>query len=129
VHVLLVEDNPVNRVAARMLQRLGCSVDVAPNGLAALDAFDASRHALVLMDLSMPVLDGLEATRRLRERERGSGRRVPIVALTANAMEGDRERCLDTGMDDYLTKPIRAEALAELIARCASRVAAKPPAP
>jgi len=130
VRVLLVEDNPVNqKVAAKMLGRLGCAVDLAENGVIALERYDSGRYALVLMDLSMPVMDGLEATRLIRQREAHTGLRVPIVALTANAMEGDRERCLGAGMDEYLTKPVRAEGLAEVICRYAKDDAALPPAP
>ncbi len=129
VRVLLVEDNPVNqKVAAKMLGKLGCAVDLAENGAVALERYDSGRYALVLMDLSMPVMDGLEATRLIRQREALTGQRVPIVALTANAMEGDRERCLGAGMDEYLTKPVRAEGLAEVIGRYADGVAL-PPAP
>ncbi len=130
VRVLLVEDNPVNqKVAAKMLGRLGCSVDLAENGAIALERYDSGRYALVLMDLSMPVMDGLEATRLIRQRELSTGRRVPIVALTANAMEGDRERCLGAGMDEYLTKPVRSEGLAEVIGRFAPDGAVLLPAP
>lgn len=130
VRVLLVEDNPVNqKVAAKMLDKLGCSVDLAENGAVALERYDSGRYALVLMDLSMPVMDGLEATRLIRLREERTGQRVPIVALTANAMEGDRERCIGAGMDEYLTKPVRAEGLAEVIVRYAPNPAARPPAP
>ncbi len=129
VRVLLVEDNPVNqKVAAKMLDKLGCSVDLAENGAVALERYDSGRYALVLMDLSMPVMDGLEATRLIRLREARTGQRVPIVALTANAMEGDRERCIGAGMDEYLTKPVRAEGLAEIIVRYAPNSAARPPA-
>ncbi len=130
VRVLLVEDNPVNqKVAAKMLDKLGCSVDLAENGAVALERYDSGRYALVLMDLSMPIMDGLEATRLIRLRETQTGRRVPIVALTANAMEGDRERCIGAGMDEYLTKPVRAEGLAEVIVRYAPNRAVPPPAP
>ncbi len=130
VRVLLVEDNPVNqRVAAKMLSRLGCVVDVAENGVIALECYERERYALVLMDLSMPVMDGLEATRLIRLRENSTGEHVPIVALTANAMEGDRGRCIAAGMDEYLTKPVRSEGLAEIIGRYAPRGAARQPAP
>jgi len=130
VRVLLVEDNLVNqKVAAKMLGKLGCTVDLAENGAIALERYDSGRYALVLMDLSMPVMDGLEATRLIRQREKRTGQRVPIVALTANAMEGDRERCIGAGMDEYLTKPVRAEGLAEVIGRYAPDGAVTPPAP
>jgi signal transduction histidine kinase/CheY-like chemotaxis protein len=109
--VLVVEDNAVNRkVVVTMLKKLGCRADVAGNGREALAALDQGSYRLVLMDCQMPEMDGFEATRRIRARQGGSAR-IPIVALTANAMEGDRNRCLEAGMDDYLAKPIQMEAL------------------
>ena len=107
--VLLVEDNPVNlMVGQRLLSVLGISCDTASNGEAALMRMSASRYDLVLMDCQMPVMDGYTATRRWRESEEaaGDGRHLPIVAMTANAMAGDRQKCLDAGMDDYLPKPV-----------------------
>ena len=106
--ILLTEDNPVNReVAIAMLELLGCHVDLAENGQQALEAVSKQHYDLVLMDCQMPVLDGFSATAAIRQQETASGtsRRLPIIALTANAMEGDRERCLAAGMDDYLSKP------------------------
>ena len=88
---------------------------MASNGEEALQALALQHYALVLMDCQMPLLDGFEATRRIRDAERGSGRHLPVVAMTANAAEGDRERCLGAGMDDYLPKPIAREALAALL--------------
>lgn len=120
IEVLLVEDNAVNRkVAARMLARLGCRVDLAVDGLEALECAADKRYDLILMDCQMPNLDGYEATRRLRERELKSGLpvRVPIIALTAQAMHGDRERCLAVGMDDYLSKPFEPAGLARVLER------------
>ncbi|MGH8174716.1 MAG: two-component regulator propeller domain-containing protein [Steroidobacter sp.] len=115
--VLLVEDNTVNqRIAQTCLQRLGCEVHIAPDGLQAVSAYKNREYALVLMDMQMPVMDGLEATRRIREIERG-GRRTPIVALTADAMKGTRERCLQAGADDYLTKPLELSRLKDVIGR------------
>ncbi len=112
--LLLAEDNEVNRkVALRMLQKLGCSADVAVNGREALDRTAERDYDLVFMDCQMPVMDGFEATRQIRARERSSGRRVRIAAMTANAMEGDRERCLEAGMDDYVSKPVKLEKLVE----------------
>ena len=103
--ILLAEDHAVNQeVAAQMLRMAGYHVQVVANGQAAVDA--AGGADLVLMDCLMPVMDGFEATARLREQEQGSGRRLPIVALTANAMKGDVETCLAAGMDDYLAKPL-----------------------
>jgi CheY-like chemotaxis protein/HPt (histidine-containing phosphotransfer) domain-containing protein len=107
-HVLLVEDNPVNRqVAQRILGLLGLSLDSAENGKEAIDKLDAGAFDLVLMDCQMPVMDGYTATRVRRGREaEGRAPRVPIIAMTANAMAGDREKCLAAGMDEYLSKPL-----------------------
>ncbi len=113
MRVLLVEDNPVNlMVGQRLLGVLGTDCDTASNGEEALLRMSGSRYDLVLMDCQMPVMDGYTATRRWREAERdaGDGRHLPIIAMTANAMAGDRQKCLDAGMDDYLAKPVtRAE--------------------
>ncbi len=109
--ILVVEDNPVNqKLALALLKRFGCHADMANNGLEAVDAYVSLPYDVILMDCQMPEMDGYEATRRIREIS-GDGPRIPIVAMTANAMQGDRERCLDAGMDDYLTKPIRFEEL------------------
>jgi CheY-like chemotaxis protein len=111
--VLLVEDNPVNlMVGQRLLGVLGVDCDIASNGEAALLRMSASRYDVVLMDCQMPVMDGYTATRRWRagEQAAGDGNHLPIVAMTANAMAGDRQKCIDAGMDDYLAKPVtRAE--------------------
>jgi len=115
--ILVVEDNPVNqRMALHMLKKRGYDVELAENGQVALDKLSQTDYALVLMDCSMPVMDGFEATRRIRDVERQRGGHVPIVALTANAMPGDRERCLAAGMDEYLAKPVTAEELHSKIA-------------
>ncbi len=115
--VLVVEDNVVNqKVAVLMLERLGCRVDVAANGVEAVDATARLPFDLVLMDCQMPELDGFGATRAIRERE-GDGARLAIVAMTANAMEGDRERCLEAGMDDYLEKPVTPVRLKATLAK------------
>jgi two-component system sensor histidine kinase/response regulator len=104
--VLLVEDNTVNqKVAQRMLERMGCSVDVAKNGCEAVEKFSSGAYDAVMMDCQMPVMDGFEATREIR-RHQGPGSHCPIIAMTAGAMEGDRERCLGAGMDDYVAKPV-----------------------
>lgn len=115
--VLLVEDNLINqKVALHQLSRLGYVAHVASNGEEALKALALHDYALVLMDCQMPLLDGFEATRRIRAAERANGSlRLPVVAMTANAAEGDRERCLAAGMDDYLAKPIVRETLAALL--------------
>jgi signal transduction histidine kinase/CheY-like chemotaxis protein len=117
--ILLVEDNRVNqKVAIALLERRGYRVTVAENGALALELVTApdAPFALILMDMQMPVMDGLEATRQIRSFEAAHGRpRLPIVAMTANAMQGDRENCVAAGMDDYVSKPIRADALYERI--------------
>jgi PAS domain S-box-containing protein len=116
-HVLVAEDNAVNRLlAVRLLERLGCSVDVATNGAEAVEMSADSDYAAIFMDCQMPVLDGYEATARIRDRE-GGGERVPIMAMTANTMEGDRERCIAAGMDDYLPKPLRVDQLEQALRR------------
>jgi signal transduction histidine kinase/DNA-binding response OmpR family regulator/HPt (histidine-containing phosphotransfer) domain-containing protein len=117
--ILLVEDNPVNReVAVAMLENLGCVAHSAENGWLALEAVNNDAYDAVLMDCQMPVMDGLTATAELRRREQnGGGARLPIIALTANAMEGDRERCLAAGMDDFLSKPFSQQQLALLLKR------------
>jgi len=118
--VLLVEDNLVNQeVAAGMLKAFGLSVASAENGEQALAAFVSGRPDLILMDCQMPVLDGYEATRQIRIREaaEGTARRTPIIALTANAISGDRERCIEAGMDDYLPKPFRRSDLHACVTR------------
>lgn len=114
--VLLAEDNAVNqKVVVRALKKLGCMVDVAQNGLEAVSLSEKIRYDLILMDVQMPEIDGFEATRTIRSREQKSGGYTPIVAMTANAMPGDREQCIDAGMDDYLTKPITFEAIKLLL--------------
>lgn len=115
--VLLVEDNVINqRVARRFLERLGCDVQVVSDGLQAVEAYRRESWGFILMDMQMPVMDGLEATRRIRELEHGK-RHTPIVALTANAMMGQLERCLEAGMDDYLTKPLDISRLQDVLDR------------
>ena len=118
--ILLVEDNPVNlMVAQRLLQVLGAECDTAGNGQVALEKLDGGTYDMVLMDCQMPVLDGYAATRRWREieQDRKLEHRMPIVAMTANAMAGDRQKCLDAGMDDYLAKPVTRGDLERCIER------------
>ncbi len=115
--VLLVEDNAINqRVARRFLERLGCEVHVVSDGAQAVAAYEQQTFGFILMDMQMPIMDGIEATRRIRELEKGAAR-TPIVALTANAMMGTLERCLDAGMDDYLTKPLDISRLQDVLDR------------
>jgi CheY-like chemotaxis protein len=119
-HILLAEDNPVNqKVACRMLEKLGYRVDVAANGAAAVEAFASGRYDLIFMDCQMPIIDGYEATRQIRAQENHlkSVQRVPIIALTAHAMKGADEECFAAGMDDYLSKPIERAQLVACIER------------
>ena len=117
LQILLVEDNPINqKVAARLLEKAGHNVTIAGNGKEALDRVLGASFDLVLMDLQMPEMDGLEATMAIRRQEAGSPRRLPIVALTAHAMMGDRERCLEAGMDGYVTKPVQTQTLFQTMA-------------
>ncbi|MCW5800265.1 MAG: Histidine kinase [Nitrospira sp.] len=115
--VLVVDDNPVNqKVAVKMLEKLGCRVDLAGNGMEALAAVCRHRYPLVFMDCQMPDLDGLETTRLIRSQEK-PGEHLPVIAMTANAMEGDRETCLKAGMDDFISKPIITSDLKRILAR------------
>jgi CheY-like chemotaxis protein len=124
LRVLLAEDNAVNRkVATRLLEKRGHHVVVTSNGKEALAALQKDTYDLVLMDVQMPEMDGLEATRAIRVLEQGTGFHQQVIALTAYAMSGDRERCLEAGMDGYLTKPLRPQELDQLLASYAQRVA------
>ena len=112
LHVLLAEDNTVNqRLASRLLEKRGHRVTVASNGQEALNLLERTPYDLVLMDVQMPLLDGLEATKLIRQREKATGAHQPVVALTAHAVKGDEERCREAGMDGYLAKPIRPQEL------------------
>jgi two-component system, sensor histidine kinase and response regulator len=114
MRILLVEDNAVNQLLAlRLLQKQGHAVTVAANGKRALEALNKDIYDLMLMDIQMPEMNGWEATKAIRENEKATGKHIPIAAMTAHAMDGDKDRCLAAGMDDYLTKPIR---LVELLA-------------
>jgi len=117
LRVLLAEDNVVNqRLAVKILNKRGYEVVVAGNGKEAVAAFTQEPFDVVLMDVQMPEMDGFEATAMIREREKETGGHIPIIAMTAHAMKGDRERCLAAGMDGYLSKPIRPDRLVEAIA-------------
>jgi CheY-like chemotaxis protein len=123
LRILLAEDNQVNqRLAMPMLEKRGHAVEVAANGREALAALEKGSNDLVLMDVQTPEMEGMEATARIRAKERLSGGRQLVVALTAHAMKGDEEKCLAVGMDGYLTKPIRAE---ELLERCMEKRGAR----
>jgi CheY-like chemotaxis protein len=124
LRLLVAEDNLVNqRLAIRLLEKQGHSVVVACNGQEALEALAREPFDAVLMDVQMPEMGGLEATAAIRAREAGTGNRVPIIAMTAHAMTGDRERCLEAGMDGYVAKPIQAKELTRAL-----REATAPPA-
>ena len=115
LRILLAEDNVVNqKLALRLLQQMGYRADLASNGIEAIESIERQPYDVVLMDVQMPEMDGLEATRRITARWQ-PGERPRIVAMTANAMAGDREECLAAGMDDYVTKPIRVDALVEAL--------------
>jgi two-component system sensor histidine kinase/response regulator len=117
--ILVAEDNSINQaVVSALLERLGCLVELAVNGAKTIEAFISGRHELILMDCQMPEVDGFEATRSIRRLEAAQNRpRIPIIALTANALEGDREECLAVGMDDYLPKPFKKEQLQAVLNR------------
>jgi len=118
LRILLAEDNPVNqRLALRLLEKMGHRIALVSNGVDALERATQGGFDLLLMDVQMPELDGLSATRRIRQWESTHGGHVPIIAMTARAMQGDRERCLEAGMDDYLSKPIDSERLRQLVSR------------
>jgi len=118
--ILLAEDNPVNqKLAIRLLEKIGLDPTAVENGAEALKALAEEKYDVVLMDIQMPEMDGIEATKRIREMERENGGHVPIVALTAHAMKGDMERFMDAGMDDYLSKPLSSERLYQAISKYA----------
>jgi CheY-like chemotaxis protein len=125
MHILLAEDNLINqRVAVSILEKAGHRVTVANNGRQTLDRWSEQAFDLILMDVQMPEIDGLEATAMIRAHEVKTGKHIPIIALTAHAMKGDQERCLATGMDGYVSKPIDARQLIELVSRYAPQLVA-----
>ena len=116
LRILLAEDNVVNqKLALRLLQQMGYRADVAGNGIEAIECVARQPYDVVLMDVQMPEMDGLEASRRIVAKWPAAAARPRIVAMTANAMQGDREECLAAGMDDYVTKPIRVDALVQAL--------------
>jgi signal transduction histidine kinase/DNA-binding response OmpR family regulator len=122
LQVLLAEDNPVNQMTATtMFEKLGHGVVVANNGRQAIDKLKEQAFDVVFMDVQMPEMDGVTATGEIRKHEQATGKHIPIVAMTAHAMKGDKEKCLEAGMDDYISKPIRRKELAEVIARIVER--------
>jgi two-component system, sensor histidine kinase and response regulator len=125
LHILLAEDNEVNqKLGVRTLEKIGHTVVVADNGREALSALERETFDLILMDIQMPEMDGFEATAAIREKEKSTGVRIPLIAMTAHAMKGDRERCLDAGMDEYISKPINAATLFAVIDNVAATPAA-----
>jgi two-component system, sensor histidine kinase and response regulator len=129
LQILLAEDNPVNQMTATtMLEKLGHAVVVADNGRQAMDKISEQKFDVVFMDVQMPEMDGVTATGEIRKREQVTGRHIPIVAMTAHAMKGDKEKCLEAGMDDYVSKPIRRKDLADVIARIVERFLTEAPA-
>jgi CheY-like chemotaxis protein len=136
LRVLLCDDNVINqKVALRLLQQMGYKADVAANGLECLQALERLPYDIIFMDVQMPEMDGIEATRQIRERQKNPAASPPfkpgiaIVAMTANAMQGDREKCLTAGMDDYLSKPIRPEDIRKILELWGPKVAAVSAAP
>jgi CheY-like chemotaxis protein len=119
LHVLLAEDNEVNQLVARgLLEMAGHTVEIAQNGAEVSPMLAASSFDVVLMDVQMPEMDGFEATALIREAEKDTGAHIPVIAMTAHAMSGYKEKCLEAGMDGYVSKPIRPEQLFQALADC-----------
>ena len=118
VRILVAEDNPINqKIALKYLEKMGLRADAVANGQEALDALASIPYDLIIMDCQMPELDGYEATRRIRASKTLPRNDIPIVALTANAMAGEKERCLEAGMNDYVSKPVKADVLFAALSR------------
>jgi len=123
LHILLVEDNSVNqKIGIRMLENMGHRIALANHGLEALEKLESNSYDMVLMDIQMPEMDGFEATSCIRKKEKQSGSHIPIIALTAHAMKGDRERCLAGGIDGHASKPLKADRLTSEIKRLAPKI-------
>ncbi|MEK7264952.1 MAG: response regulator, partial [Pseudomonadota bacterium] len=118
IQVLVAEDNIVNQMVIKsMLEKIGCEAIIASNGREAVDMYGAMKFDLVLMDISMPEMDGVEATAHIRKLQQISGSSTPIVGVTAHALAEDRQKCIDAGMDDYLPKPVKPDALRRVLER------------
>lgn len=116
LRILIAEDNPINqKLVVRLLQKQGHTPVVANNGREAVEAWTQQTFDAILMDMMMPEMDGLEATMMIREQEKATGQHIPIIAITANAMLGDREKCLAAGMDEYISKPVDVTKLYEAL--------------
>jgi len=117
-HILLVEDNATNqKIASIMLSKIGCEITIAANGQEAVDFFTEHQYDLVFMDCQMPVMDGFAATDAMRELEKTRDGHTPIIALTANAMQGDVEKCRAAGMDDYMSKPVKIQDFRQILSK------------
>ncbi len=128
IRILLAEDNIINqKVALRHLEKIGYQADAVANGKEVLSALERIPYDLVLMDVQMPEMDGFEATAAIRRKERATGGHIPIIAMTAHAMKGDRERCLGAGMDDYVPKPIQPQSIIDVIGRWVNNVVPRKP--
>ena len=126
IRIIVAEDNIINqKVLIKMLENLGCRADAVSNGIEVLNALESTPYDLVLMDCQMPEMDGFEATQNIRNRSSLHNPNIPIIAITANAMKGDREKCIAVGMDDYIAKPIQPDLLAELVNKWAIKISAR----
>lgn len=120
--ILVAEDSSVlQRMVKQLLEKLGCNVEIVSNGKEAVEAVNKNDYNIIFMDWQMPEMDGLEATRNIREIETGSGKHIPIIAMTANAMQGDKDTCLAAGMDGYMSKPFRMDDLKAIITQYATK--------